>query len=62
MRAIVHYLEGAVSAFTLFPQYKPVLRTLPKRKQLTLQEAMAKDAEVLRQDFRNAMELVCAER
>lgn len=62
MRAIANYLEGAVSAFTLFPQHTPVLRTLPKRRQMTVKEALEKDAQALRKDFRKAMDLVCVER
>ncbi|MEN9354883.1 MAG: hypothetical protein RL318_2208 [Fibrobacterota bacterium] len=62
MRAIANYIEGAVSAFTLFPEHEPVLQMPVRRTRMTLSEAMSKDREALRGDFKKAMELVREQR
>lgn len=48
------FWEGFRSVFELFVEREPRKLELPKRERLTLQQAMARDAEALRGDMRKA--------
>lgn len=58
MRALYHYIEGARSAFTLFPQHEAELPMPSRRPRMTIREAMEKDRAALRGDFQKAWKLV----
>jgi hypothetical protein len=55
------FWEGFRSAFTLFPQHTPHKFEIRKRERLTLQQAMEKDAQALREDLRKAFGVVRCE-
>ena len=65
MRAFYHYIEGAKSAFTLFPDFElpedPDLQLPVRRPRMTIREAMEKDREALRGDFKKAWKLTLEE-
>jgi hypothetical protein len=52
---VKNYMEGARSLFDLFSDREPQRLVLPKRKPLTLSQAMAKDANAMRGDVQRAL-------
>ena len=61
MRAFVNYVEGAASAFQIFPDHEVELKVLPKVRYKSTAEAFAQDTQALRRDVRKAMALLRAE-